>query len=126
MVRSRDSTTSRGRWGVREAAAGSAPARVPAVVQPRCRPPRTHSPASQREAANGLTRSLSHLFDGSAAASQYASKIAYRREYLVVPVGALRIISSLLVFHDFLVLAEDILGKPAHERPNRVNDSRHV
>src|ERR1700685_3794888 len=60
------------------------------------------------------------LFDGPAAARQDASKLSYRREHLVVPVAALSVIGSLLILHDFLVLAEDILGKPGDEWPDHV------
>jgi hypothetical protein len=49
---------------------------------------------------------------GFAAAGQHAAQVAQRREHLVVPIRALRVVGPLLVFHDFLVLAEDVFGEP--------------
>src|SRR5258708_33647957 len=64
------------------------------------------------------------LFNLHAAASQGGAQIPYRREDLVVPVRSLRVVGPLLVFNDFLVLAENVFGKPGHEGPNGVYNSR--
>jgi hypothetical protein len=54
--------------------------------------------------------------DRFAATREDGPKIAYRREHFIVPVRALRVVRALLVFHDVLVLAKNIFGKPGHER----------
>src|SRR5258708_23627050 len=64
------------------------------------------------------------LFHVHAAASQDGTQIPYRREDLVVAVRTLRVVGPLLVFNDFLVLAENVFGKPGHEGPYGVDNSR--
>src|SRR5258707_13935879 len=65
-------------------------------------------------------RWLVHLH---AAASQDGTQIPYRREDLVVPVRTLCVVGPLLVFNDFLVLTENVFGKPGHEGPYGVDNS---
>src|ERR1700731_748006 len=63
----------------------------------------------------GSARRELDSIDGPAATSQNCAQVPDRREHLVVPIRALRVISPLLVLDDFLVLTEDVFSKPRHE-----------
>src|ERR1700748_554457 len=64
-----------------------------------------------------------NLFYWHAAAGEHAAQISDRREHFVIPVCALELVSALFVFHDVLVLAENILREPSDEGPYHVNDA---
>src|SRR5258708_592211 len=73
---------------------------------------------------NAIWRHARRLFHRQAATSQDGAQIPYRGEDLVVPIRTLSIVGPLLVFNDFLVLAENVFGKPGHEGPYGVDNSR--
>src|SRR5580704_19193647 len=76
-----------------------------------------------RGARERHTRGASAL-ERPTAPGKNSAQVTDGRKNLVVPVGALRIVGALLVFHDFLVLAEYVLSEPGHERPGRMDETR--
>src|SRR5580658_2631496 len=56
-------------------------------------------------------------------ARQNTSQIAQRWKHLIIPIRALRIVGTLLVFDDLLIFAEDVLGEPGDERPRQLDQS---
>src|ERR1700733_5362445 len=78
-------------------------------------------PAKQPARPQTLPRSLSLC--RTSAALHHAPQVPDSREHFVIPVSALGVVGPLLVFHDLLILAEDVLREPGDERPYRMDQA---
>src|SRR5580704_12806049 len=74
-------------------------------------------PGAGARISNALSNRYSKcggLHHGFPASGEHRAQITQRRENLIVPVRALRVVGALLVLDDFLILAENVLGEPNH------------